>query len=327
MKKLLFTALLAAFSLAGWADDPVRIGTAEELQNFASRVNSGETTLNALLTANIVTDNTYTPIGTRSNKYAGTFDGGGYSVELNINKESLGNVDAAKLQGLFGCAGGGATIKNVIVKGSVITAANCTAALIGEVNGSNVTVKIINVGCEATVKGNSYVGAFVGNNNGTNPRVTLQIENCYNTGSVTASSNAAIICGYMPGTYNNTYTNVYNTYNLRFVSGNYGTFTNCYTTNTESATITGLTQTLSTSKVATGELCYLLNGSTVSGNGWYQTIGTDTHPVFSSASSAVSAVNTGCFTNLTVSPEGMVQIGSDADMAKFAAEIAMLTQK
>lgn len=258
----------------------ITISSAEDLICFAGLVNEGQTTLNGNLTADIdLTGESFTRIGTRTHKYAGAFDGHGHSVTLDMNITGTSNDD--KCQGLFGCATGGASFSNLIIKGNVTCKANCVAALVGETNGSG-TVTISNVGCEANVNATSnYVGAFLGNNSGGNTKIV--ITNCYNTGNITSGgNNFSVMGGYGSGT--STYTNVYNTGTItgpasaaggKFVQGNNGTCTNCYTT--EAGSQSGLTTGISTASITSGELCYKL------GAAFSQLIGTDTHPVFGNA--------------------------------------------
>ncbi|MBP3634262.1 MAG: hypothetical protein J6J43_06790 [Oscillospiraceae bacterium] len=109
------------------------IATAEDLVAFAAAVNSGETTLNAVLTADIdltgtpwysTTDMTNNQIGTLENPYAGTFDGNGYTVSgMSIyakNDTKVNDVEIYKSEyvtGFFG-ATDGATIENLTVSGT-----------------------------------------------------------------------------------------------------------------------------------------------------------------------------------------------------------------
>lgn len=59
----------------------VEIGTAAELVAFAARVNAGETTLDAKLTADIdMTGVSWTPIGSDSTQYEGVFVGNGHTI-------------------------------------------------------------------------------------------------------------------------------------------------------------------------------------------------------------------------------------------------------
>ena len=63
-----------------------QIGTAEQLAWFANAVNSGSQSIKGKLTADIQlnasgsTANKWTPIGTESNPFKGTFDGDGHTV-------------------------------------------------------------------------------------------------------------------------------------------------------------------------------------------------------------------------------------------------------
>ena len=66
-----------------------KIGSAQDLMDFAAKVNGGETTANATLTADInMSGKSWNPIGADVNKpYSGNFDGNGHSIyNLNINK-------------------------------------------------------------------------------------------------------------------------------------------------------------------------------------------------------------------------------------------------
>lgn len=76
--------------------ETVQISTVNDLKSFATRVNSGETSLDAVLTTNITLNDSWTPIGNGTNKYAGKFDGCGFSIfGLSVSASSKG-------AGLFG---------------------------------------------------------------------------------------------------------------------------------------------------------------------------------------------------------------------------------
>ena len=92
------------------ADGIYEIGNAAELAWFAAQVNAGEVDYNAKLTANIYinydgSNNVWTPIGSYSQKYVGTFDGNGKAIY---------GLNAA----LFGYNGTESLIKNLTVYGS-----------------------------------------------------------------------------------------------------------------------------------------------------------------------------------------------------------------
>ena len=306
-KHFILLSLLVAVGQQGMAED-VSISSASELIAFASRVNGGETTLNGNLTADIdLTEGSFTRIGNRTYKYAGAFDGQGHSVTLNINVDQTGND--YKCQGLFGCATGGASFSNIIIKGSVNSKANCSAALVGEVNGSG-TVTISNVGCEATVNCSSasYVGAFVGNNSGGSTKVV--VTNCYNTGTISGSSNVKIMEGY--GASSSTYTNVYNSCSTVSFVGS-GTCSNCYTTGSDSRT--GLQSGVSVESIASGELCFNL------GSAFRQVLGEggDAYPVLDTSKPIVYRF--GSAGSYSYSNDNNVTISSAEDLIRFAGYV------
>ena len=127
--------LLPGTALAAEGENVVSISTAEELADFRDRVNGGENTLNAKLTADIQLAGDWTPFNPSSgyvtDAYAGTFDGGGHAISgLAVNDSGTNGV------GLFGTING-ATIKNLCVEGSV-SASNSAfvGGIIGKTGGS-----------------------------------------------------------------------------------------------------------------------------------------------------------------------------------------------
>ena len=131
-----------------------------------------------------------------------------------------------------------------------------------------------------TVSGNSRVGGVCGNNYRT-------ITYFYNTGAVNGTQNVGGVCGYNLGT-------ITNCYNTGTVSGNsrvggvcgnnYRTITNCYYLDSEETDSIDGTTFKTTVQFASGEVAYLLNGSTSEGTlAWGQEIGTDDVPVLGGA--------------------------------------------
>jgi len=114
--------------------------------------------------------NTYTPVGTSTHSFTGTFDGDGKTVGGIYVKGTSDN------QGLFGYTGSGSTIKNVGVVNSYIKGGNNLGGVVGYNDGSTIQ-KCYNTG---TVTGLANVGGVVGAN-------LKNVESCYNTGSVTGS--------------------------------------------------------------------------------------------------------------------------------------------
>ncbi len=133
------------------------ISTAEQLRDFANAVNEGYTTANAVLTADItLTDANWTPIGKENAcMYEGIFDGQGHTISGLQCSVTSGDV-----AGLFGVIGSSGVVKNVGI-------ANSNVAVV-----VTATDKLV------------YAGGLCGHNAGT-------IENCWNSGNVSASSNGS----------------------------------------------------------------------------------------------------------------------------------------
>ena len=205
---VMFPANAFAMDGEGTTADPYIIATAEDLFDFAKAVNEGNTTANAVLTADITLpiDTNWTPIGKDEDRmYNGTFDGDGHTITgLKVDIQSDNIIYA----GLFGCLGAGGTIKNVSLTDSKITYSG-NHVYVGGVCGWN-TGTIENCYNTGDVSGTGtssygyvYVGGVCGWNTGT-------IENCYNTGDVSGtSSNGTVyaggVCGYNTGTITNCY--------------------------------------------------------------------------------------------------------------------------
>ena len=182
-------------------DGSYTVTSTDGLMNVAELVKGGKTDINITLTADIdLTGKNWTPIGTSfSNKYTGTFDGGGHTIKgltVTTNDEGVG---------LFGYLGKAGTVKNVVMEGVQITSNQIYGGKIGGVAGySEGTIENCSVsgsvsgtvyvggvvgaqwegsitGCSssATVKGTVYVGGVTGQ---TNSSATLTA--CYATGNV-----------------------------------------------------------------------------------------------------------------------------------------------
>ena len=274
------------------------ISTAEQLYAFAEAVNTGNTTANAILTADIDLGNkAWTPIGKDdSHIYNGTFDGQGHTISGLQCSVSSGDV-----AGLFGVIGSSGVVKNVGIADSdvsVVVTVTDKIAYAGGVCGysAGIVENCWNSGSvTATCNGSNndrnaaYAGGVCGWNDGI-------IRNCWNSGAVKAESTTASCVGGVCGYSNKTVENCWNSgsvsgivsdtdskYNVGGVCGhNIGTITNCYwlagtaeygignprgDTNAESKTA---------EQFASGEVAWLLNqGQT--GTPWGQ--GSNNMPV------------------------------------------------
>lgn len=241
---------------SGTEQDPCRIGSREELELFGMQVNwFGRTDLCAVLTNDIVinsgtfdADGRYTPaagetvndlyaIGSKERPYAGTFDGGGYTVRglCCSNKDIIDSTvqDAVYPAGLFGWLKG-ATVKNLTVTGYVDG-----RAYVGGIAGhADAGTTILNCRNECIVVSvdqfgggygpAQYAGGIVGYNAGS-------VTACCNTGTVTGIDSVGGITGGGPGTVSDCYNTGAVTasgQNAGGIAGNGGAVSYCYNVGT-----------------------------------------------------------------------------------------------
>lgn len=283
----------------GSAGSPYQISNKEELYWFAGLVNGDKSVCNDVVNQNtaacaklmndIVVNSYYdfsnhawesvffsdwffwTPIGKHGfNIYTGTFDGQGHTIsglyfescsnfyDQNSKDYDYQNRDYLSF-GLFGFNSG--TIKNVGVINSYFGwKYNRTGGICGDNSGT-----IENCYNEGKVEGKGDdTGGICARNFGT-------ITGCHNTGKVSGDVSVGGVCG----------------------TNNGGTITNCYylsgtaTGGIDSNDMAGSAEAKTTTQFASGEVCYLLNGSRSAGTkenplAWYQNISPDsrdTYPV------------------------------------------------
>ena len=141
---------VSVWSGNGTQNSPYLITTTAQLDALAAAVNGGTNYSGTFfkLGADITyddTENNYTPIGTSSNKFKGTFDGDGYTVSgIHINT----NGD---YQGLFGYVYGG-TVSNVTLRSSTITGFAFVGGIVGYLNDGSVT--------DCRVEGTVTIGSY-----------------------------------------------------------------------------------------------------------------------------------------------------------------------
>ena len=226
------TAVARYAAGSGTEQDPCRIGSREELLLFRLQVNRfSRSDLCAVLTSDIVinsgsfdADGRYTPaagetvsrmnpIGSETQPYTGTFDGGGYTIRgLCVAKRSYyngngGGFDEENHAGLFGKLSG-ATVKNLTVTGYVDG-----RFYVGGIAGyADDTTKLLNCRNKCiVVSGQStypyvsdpesvirYAGGIVGYNAGS-------VTACCNAGTVTGIDSVGGITGGGPGTVSDCY--------------------------------------------------------------------------------------------------------------------------
>ena len=258
-----YTVSLAAAKGLGYtieSNGSYTVTSADGLMNIAKLVNGGKTDINITLTADIdLTGKNWTPIGTSfSNKYTGTFDGGGHTIKgLTVTTND-------QFVGLFGSIGYAGTVKNVMMEDVQITSnrssgfaggvagysdgtiENCSVSgsvsgtvYVGGVVGAQIDGSITGCSSSATVKGTVDVGGVAGQ---TNSSATLTA--CYATGNVTLeiapkkniaggglvgmNAGSSLLACYATGNVTSTGSSTGYVHIGGFLGDNYTTVTACY---------------------------------------------------------------------------------------------------
>ncbi|HHY96636.1 MAG TPA: hypothetical protein GYA04_01245, partial [Acholeplasma sp.] len=207
---------------------PFILKTREDIENLKRMIEKGNTFQGFYFimdeSVEKMTLDDFTPIGTQTRPFYGSFDGNFVEFEISIHNSTLDN------QGLFGYFGVG-TIKNLKVSG-IVQGRNNVAGVVGyQLSGT-----VMNVYNFAKIEGTNQVAGIVGQ------LANGMVQNVYNTGSVTGNGDyAGGIVGYqgngtVQNTYNrgeiisnryvagivggaNSYTKIINSYSSALVSG------------------------------------------------------------------------------------------------------------
>lgn len=270
------------------------ISNADELMAFAAAVNTREVeaqTFTAYLTADIdLTGKTWEPIGTQSKPFYGLFFGCGHIIcNLQCN---VTHSDA----GLFGTVGMRTEIHDVTIdhNSHITSTQNAVGGIVGCVRvpaGNIGQVKITGCGNRATVQGSYNVGGILGAVY-FDSDLKLEIRNCYNAGTIYATSKgegntgtgeSGVLCGYVKA--NSIITDCWNIgvvkvpdgtsasskpstayYNGRYFvyygGGDVPQITNCYSLLTEMGKAQNGVEEITLEDIDNGTLCYLLNNET-----------------------------------------------------------------
>ena len=220
-----YTVSLAAAEDPGYTiegDGSYTVTTADGLKNVAKLVNEeGKTDINITLDTDLTLTGEWTPIGTESQPYTGTFNGKDKTITgLTVNQEGTNYV------GLIGYLGSGGKVQNVVLEGVQITSDN-SSGYAGGVAGNSFGGTIENCSVSGSVSGSFSVGGVVGSQwggsiTGCNSSATVKgvifaggiagetnsgasLTGCYATGDVTVendgtnNSNAGGVVGYNGG--------------------------------------------------------------------------------------------------------------------------------
>ncbi len=160
----------------GYTDDGqgnYTVTSAEGLKNLAKLVNEeGKTDINITLDTDLTLTGEWTPIGTESQPYTGTFDGGNHTITgLKIDQSGTDNV------GLIGRLGSGGKVQDVTLTEVNVTGGTYVGGIAGQTDGT-----VENCSVNGTVTGQNQTGGIVGRNFST-------ISGCSAEGTVTGNTN------------------------------------------------------------------------------------------------------------------------------------------
>ncbi|MCR5077994.1 MAG: hypothetical protein K6A82_08170 [Prevotella sp.] len=258
-------------------DGVYQIGTPQDLVEFSTNiVASGNGRAAAVLTSDIDMSGVgYTPIGSMTSTYSGTFDG----QQHYIRNLTVNTPDADKV-GLFGVVSDGATIKNLILdEGSSITGHSFVGGIVGSTEGGG-SITLENVGNEASVSASAanaagLVGVSMGGS------CAINIIHCFNTGMVNGGYESASFCGWLGG--GSVIQDSYSYADIVGQDGNNSLYRN-------GATIKGAVydkkamqgKMIEEEDLYSGAFAYLLNGNQSDSPVWFQDLSessSDAHPV------------------------------------------------
>lgn len=176
------------------------IRTAEELAHFAQLVNGGNNFAGKTVTLardidlsavchpadeeSGIAEASWTPIGTSQKRFAGKFDGQGYTIG-NMSVTVANNSGQA---GLFGWLSG--TVQNLIVTGEIKLEGCKTPLFVGSIAGQTMKSTITKCNSRVNITVQSFskaasVGGLAGAGNGT-------VKNCLNEGRILVESTQAV---------------------------------------------------------------------------------------------------------------------------------------
>ena len=191
------------------------IASEKQLQWFAAKVNGGDTAISGKLTANLELTEAWTPIGTQSQPFTGSFDGDGHSIS-GMDITYAATSGSAPYLGFFGYVKGTADkkaeIKNLMLSGKLDITENYrnsfaySGGLVGGAEYVSFTDITTNVAVTAK-KGSapypwSYVGGFAGTVK------NADFLRCVNDGTVTTDGD--YVSGFAAKSETTTYTSCVN---------------------------------------------------------------------------------------------------------------------
>jgi hypothetical protein len=248
------TCTVTVFEGSGILDtDPYQIYNETDLR----RVGTGEAGWNLSasykLMANIALTDTWTPVGTNTTPFTGTFDGNGLSIS-NLSIPSA----TAQYQGMFGyISSNAAAVKNLALVNVTI---NTSSNNVGGVVGSNYGGTVQNCYTAGNVSGNNYIGGVVGAT-----RDGGMVQNCYAIGNVSGNDNIGGVVGDNYGTVQNCYATG-NVSGNNYIGGIVGTNNTNYTVRNCVALNPNITITTTSQNIYFGRVIGVTEGGTRTNN-------------------------------------------------------------
>ena len=200
MKKTFIAMMaMAALSALPAFADPVQIASAADWAAFANRVNNGETSLDAVMTADVTLTGDPVRVGLVTSgdgaveyTYSGEFDGDGHTITLDWSTGGMKYL--APFAYVSGC-----TIRNLHIAGSITTGEGYVAGFIGCVYGS-ATLEECRCSVSITVEtgGSSawMVGGFFSDTNTYVDDGEIVFRNCLFDGALQLSDNGIYCAGF-----------------------------------------------------------------------------------------------------------------------------------
>ncbi|MCR4921231.1 MAG: hypothetical protein K5945_05925, partial [Bacteroidaceae bacterium] len=262
-------------------DNAYELDDAKDIIWFSTVVNNGLRTANARLTDDIdmaEVNSEFIPIGTTKTPYSGAFDGNFHTIS-NLNVD----IEGAAFVGFVGTAGSDMSMKDITFDSTCSFRGDQYVAPIGgSLSAQTGHIYVTNVGNEGTVYAEtSNAGGVIGHNQSSS--ATWHIKHCFSTGKVESEQYAAAIASWTGNKGLGEIVDCWSSAEIinpvsaeRYVYRYGGTApaaSKIYATGGNQGTI------VAASTVATGELTWILNGSTFLNATWFQTLGADDHPV------------------------------------------------
>ena len=259
----------------GEEQEVVEIASASDLAAFARRVNAGETTLCAVLTADIdFRSYPSTMIGTNSS-YKGEFDGAGHKVRLNLNRTD-------NYAGLFCYLSG--NVHDLITEGTVRTSAKFAGGIAAQTENATIERCQSRTNIVSTVNGDGTHGGIMGISN-----AGSIVRDCLVSGTISGSQTncCAGVSGWAGGSTSisgclitgnfsvDTYGSDLLARNVANVTSTNNYFQSGWNATNGCGGITMLTE----AQVTYGEACFMLEGRQPGSTAWRQTLGMDVTPI------------------------------------------------